>query len=76
MPEDTLNIECLMQAINEYADAKSERDKARDEYDGYSWGYHGSHFEDSVAKKAAEVKNQLRATVREMIREELSTKVR
>ena len=61
---DTLKIECFLQAIEEYFDAKRECDKARDEYDGRSWGYYGSHLIDSVAEKAAEVEDSLIDVIR------------
>lgn len=34
----------LMKAFQASADAQFELNKAHEEYDGYSWDYHGYHF--------------------------------
>ncbi len=41
IPDDRLDIQCLIQALSEYVEAKTAHDKALATYDGYSWGYHG-----------------------------------
>lgn len=44
---DTLKSECVLDAIEQYMDAKLAHDKARDAHEeegGYSWGYHGHNY--------------------------------
>lgn len=36
-----LSIDAVMAAMSEYAASQKRHDKARAEYEGYSWGYHG-----------------------------------
>lgn len=43
-----LSIDAVMSAMANYAMAQGEHDVARDKYDGYSWGYHGSSYIDAV----------------------------
>lgn len=43
-----LSIDAVMSAMADYASAQSEHDVARDKYEGYSWGYHGSSYIDAV----------------------------
>ncbi len=35
------SVKGLAEALDEYMQAKHKHDKARDAYDGYSWGYAG-----------------------------------
>ncbi len=60
---DTLAIECLLQAADDYADARREHDEARDAYTGYSWGYYGRHLVEAKEKAAAEFMVRLNAYV-------------
>lgn len=69
MPRDTQRIECLLESMADYVTAKQERDRARDSYEGYSWGYFGSDYENRVAKKAAEVEDRLADVIEAIIAE-------
>ena len=44
IPKDTLTIEGLVQSLQNVIEAKAAHDEARDEWDGYSWGYHGQAY--------------------------------
>lgn len=56
---NTLEIECLGQALENYMDAKRRHDKARDEYEGYSWGYHGHHYVQEMENAAEDFQKRL-----------------
>jgi hypothetical protein len=47
---ETLSVSAVMAAMANFADASHEEETAREAYDGYSWGYHGSHYIDAVVK--------------------------
>lgn len=51
-----LSIDAVMSAMANYAEAQSDHDVAREKYEGYSWGYHGSSYIDAVnsAKERAQ----------------------
>lgn len=70
---DTLEIECLMQAISEYDEARQEERQACTNYDGYSWGYHGASFIQAREKAAEDVQNRLNKIIDERIEERLKT---
>jgi hypothetical protein len=38
---NTLDVECLIQSLGEYIEARNQHEKEYNEYDGMSWGYHG-----------------------------------
>ncbi len=57
---DTLQAQCVLEAITRYNEAKSEHDKARDAYDGPSWGYYGSEYIDRMEDAAELFQNQFR----------------
>lgn len=61
---DTLKIECFIESLVDYMQIKKERDEARTNYIGYSWGWHGQPLEDRLAKAAAEVEDRLLAVVK------------
>lgn len=42
--KDTLTVRCLVEAFQEAAEAERQEKEARENYDGYSWGYHGHRF--------------------------------
>ena len=39
--ESSFDIQCLLDAIDQYIDAKNDHDKERDKSSGSSWGYFG-----------------------------------
>lgn len=41
---DDLAVECLIQSLSNYLEAKLEHDSARDKYEGHSWDYHGHRY--------------------------------
>jgi hypothetical protein len=54
---NTLNTECLLEAAENYFEARRKHDRARDEYienGGYSWGYYGASFVEEKEKAAEE----------------------
>lgn len=66
MINDTFDIDCLVQAIENVMDAAREHDAARDEYTengGYSWGYYGQRFIQRKEEAALELKNRLDAYI-------------
>lgn len=51
IPSDPILIQCLIQSLQNAVEAKSEHDKAREEFSssgGYSWGYHGRSYIQAV----------------------------
>jgi hypothetical protein len=73
MPNDTLEIECIIDSIR-YSNAKASHDKARDNYDGHSWGYHGYYFIEKVDKAAQVVKDRLEEYINSKVEEILIKK--
>lgn len=57
--KNTLEIECLVQAFQNAVEAKVEHDKARDEYTGYSWGYHGHSYVQAMENAADDLGKRL-----------------
>lgn len=70
-PRDTLNISCFVEALHSYVESKTERDRAMSSYEGYSWGYHGSCYEDEVAIKAASLEDQLNSLIEKRVVQKL-----
>lgn len=70
MPDSTLEIECFLEAVGNYVSKRKCRDKARDEYEGYSWGYYGSSYENDVAGAAKEVSKYLKAFILDVVKPE------
>lgn len=71
---NTLHIECLMQAFSEYFEAKREHDEARDKYlegGGYSWGYFGCAYVEAVEKKALQIQDYFAKVVAAAVAAEL-----
>lgn len=56
---DTLKIECLAYALDEYLSAAREEAEARERYGGPSWGYFGASFIEAKERAAEEFGNQL-----------------
>lgn len=60
---DSLEIECLIQALQNAVEAKVTHDRERDSYDDYSWGYYGRGYVDDMEKAADEFGNRLNALI-------------
>jgi hypothetical protein len=56
---DTLKIECLIEALDRYWDAKQEEEDARARYGGPSWGYFGRSYVDAKDRAAEEIQKRL-----------------
>jgi hypothetical protein len=56
---DTLKIECLIEALDRYWDAKREEEEARAQYEGRSWGYFGRSYVDAKESAAEEIQKRL-----------------
>jgi hypothetical protein len=56
---DTLKIECLIEAMDRYWDAKREEEEARANYHGPSWGYFGRSYVDAKESAAEEIQKRL-----------------
>jgi hypothetical protein len=56
---DTLRIECLVQALENYMDTYHQEQVARLNYDGPSWGYFGRAMIEAKELAAFEVQNRL-----------------
>lgn len=63
LPDDRMDIQCIVQAMEQYASAKREHDRAYEAYQGYSWGYHGAGYIDRMNEAAAEFGKHLDAYV-------------
>lgn len=63
IPDDRIDVQAIVQAMQDYADARAEHEKARNEYEGYSWGYHGSGYINAMDRAAVEFGNRLDAYV-------------
>lgn len=71
---NTLEIECLGQALENYMSAKTAHDKARDSYEGYSWGYHGHSFVQAMEDAAEDFQNRLDKYISEKVAQALANK--
>ena len=60
---DTLEIECVVQALQNYLEAKQAHDEARNQYDGYSWGYYGRHYVERMEEHADDFGARLNALI-------------
>ena len=69
--KNTLEVECLIQALQKVLEAKIEHDKERDGCDGYSWGYYGQRFVDSMENAADEFGSRLDALIEKKVTEAL-----
>lgn len=61
----------LYYAMVEPMEAKSARDKAKADYEGYSWGYHGQAYEDAVAGAHKRFTSAFAGAVREVLTREI-----
>lgn len=57
------DIDNLMDAFAKYVEARQVHDKAQDEYEGYSWGYHGTRLQEAVNKAGEHTKAELNAYI-------------
>jgi len=64
---NTLEIECLGQALENYMGAKHSHDKARDQYEGYSWGYYGYSFVKAMEDAAEDFQKRLDAYIEQKV---------
>lgn len=71
--KNTLEVECLIQALQNVLEAKAEHDKARDAYEGYSWGYYGRSFVEDVEVAADEFGKRLAALIEKKVTEALDS---
>lgn len=71
---NTLEIECLGQALENYMDAKQAHDKARDSYDGPSWGYYGYPYVEKMEDAAEDFQNRLDKYIDEKVAQALANK--
>jgi uncharacterized protein YdiU (UPF0061 family) len=71
--KDTLTIECLVQSLQNVIEAKTEHDKARDDYDGYSWGYHGRYLVDAMENAARDFEERLETYIDQAIQRRLGS---
>mgnify|MGYP001578847766 CR=1 FL=1 len=69
--KNTIEVEGLIQALQNVLEAKMEHDKARDAYEGYSWGYHGRRLVDAVENAADEFGKRLDALIEKKVDEAL-----
>ncbi len=54
-------------ALTSLMEATQDRDKAREEYDGQSWGYAGYYYEQAIDKAKARFTEAFTAAVQEII---------
>lgn len=73
IPKDTLAIECLVQSLQNVIEAKTAHDKARDDYDGYSWGYHGQSYVNSMENAARDFEERLENYIDQAIQRRLDS---
>lgn len=72
--KNTIDIECLVQALQNVISAKNEHDKARDNYDGYSWGYYGWSYVQRMESAADEFGKRLDQLIEKKVIEVLENK--
>ena len=54
-----LNVSAVMSAMTAYAEAQKQHDEARENYQGYSWGYYGSSYLRAVQEAEEEAQKVL-----------------
>ena len=69
--KNTLEMECLIQALQNAVAAKIEHDTARAAYDGYSWGYHGRSLVEAMENAAQELSERLDTLIEKKVAEAL-----
>lgn len=68
---DTQEIECLIESMMRAVKSRMEHDKARDKYDGYSWGWHGRDSVERMERDAAQFAQHLDAYIDKRVIEKL-----
>lgn len=72
MIKDTLDIECLIQSLFTAIEASNEETKQRENYDGLSWGYHGSYLINEKDNAMKDFADRLESYVDKRIEQKLS----
>jgi len=67
-----MNINDLLNALQYAIDAQHEHNKQLDEYEGYSWSYHGSYIIDKMEKSQKDFKDSLEKYIDERIEHALA----
>ena len=67
MSKSPLSIDAVMAAMADYAEASAEERKARAEYAGYSWGYHGYNYIEAVNKAKERAQEALEDYIRRCV---------
>lgn len=74
--KNTIEVECFIQSLENLTTAKVAHDKARDSYEGYSWGYHGRSYVEDVEKAAEEFNTRLSLLIDSMVNSSIESKVK
>lgn len=69
-----ISIDAVLEALQNYSDAKDRHDEAHREYDGYSWDYHGGDLIREVEEKRAQVVKELNAYIDARVSEALANR--
>lgn len=59
LPDDRMDVQTLVQAFEDCIKARTEHDRALGEYDGYSWGYAGYNYVNSMNAAAEDLGKRL-----------------
>lgn len=59
LTKDYSEIRCLAEAIGNLTEAQAEERKAREEYEGSSWGYFGQSYFEAIDRAAEELTTRL-----------------
>lgn len=68
---DTQEIECLIESLMRAVKSRMEHDKKRDNYDGYSWGWHGRDLVERMEKDAEQFAEHLDSYINKRILEKM-----
>ena len=68
---DTQEIECLIESMLRAVKSRMAHDKARDKYDGYSWGGHGRDLVERMEKDAEQFAQHLDAYIDKRVIEKM-----
>lgn len=63
-----LDVDAVMAAMQDYAEARGEHDAALAKYDGYSWDWHGSGYIDAVESAKDHAKDVLEKYIEACVR--------
>lgn len=59
LTKDHSEIRCLVEAIGNLTEAQANERKARDEYEGSSWGYFGQSYFEAIDRASEELTTRL-----------------